>query len=211
MVMLSGRSKPPIHLPVWSVEVFARVGQPVRALRVFCPRINASIETTACNACVFIREASETAIACAPPGIAAPPDSVPEPLLFLGPDALALGVPVGAVCALHSIAVRVDVPVAYARTLLDRDRVVVVLNAADEVRGILSAARPPDGLAALADIDDCADGLPETAPLVEAIEIMVHRHVRVVFVTARDGHFVGLVTDLDVLRWAAGRRRRARA
>src|SRR6202022_638658 len=143
----------------------------------------------------------ETAVTCAPPGIPQEPEWSPDTPLFLGSDALALDTPVGAVCALHTVAVRVDVPVAHARRLLDRDAIVVVLTADDQVHGILSAAEPPEGLTALVEMEDRTRVLPESAALIEALELMMHSRVRVVAVTGDGSRFVGLVADLDLLRW----------
>ncbi|HXN32727.1 MAG TPA: CBS domain-containing protein [Polyangiaceae bacterium] len=193
----------PQELPVRSLEVFERDGRSARALRVFCPPRHASVAARTCTACPFAQTVSETTVTCAPPALPGGREAAPDNPLFLGPDALALRTPVGAVCALRSVAVRVDVPVARARRLLDRDPFVVVLTEDDRVRGVLSAAEPSDELIALDEIDGRTPALPESAPLIEAIELMLHGHVRLVSVTGENHHFLGLVADLDVLRWAA--------
>ncbi len=203
--MVPTRPERTVELPVRSLQILERDGRRVRALRVLCPRVRASIAPTACTTCPFVRGMSEIAVTCAPPGIPGGPESSSRTLLFVGPDALALHTPVGAVCAPCSVAVRVDVPIARARGLLDRHSFVVVLTSDDRVHGILSAVKPLEGLSTLAEMDDSTHALPESAPLTEAIELMVHGHVRFVFVTGDDRHFVGLVTDLDVLRWVAQR------
>jgi CBS domain protein len=204
--MAPGHSDRPVDLPVRSLLILERDGRRERALRVLCPRRHASIDTRVCTTCSFAHRVSEAAVTCAASGIPEGPESAPDRPLVLGPDALSLRTPVGAVCALHSVAVRVDMPIAHARKLLDRHAVVVVLTADDRVHGVLSAAEPPEGLTALVELESRTRELPESAPLIEAIELMVHRHVRLVSVTADDGHFVGLVADLDVLRWVARRR-----
>jgi hypothetical protein len=192
-----------VELPVRSMDVFERGGRNVRALRVFCPSRHASVHASACTACPFAHTVSDTAVSCAPPGIPGELEPVPDKPLFLGPDALALGTPVGAVCAPRSVAVRVDVPVARARMLLDREAFVVVLTHDDRVHGVLSAAAPRDELSSLGDVDSRVPVLRESAPLIEAIDLMLHGHVRLVSVTGDNQRFLGLVTDLDVLRWAA--------
>jgi predicted transcriptional regulator len=151
---------------------------------------------------------SETAVMCAPPGIFEEAEPAPDQPLFLGPDARALRTPLGAICAPHSVAVRVDMPIVQARLLLARETIVVVLTYDDEVRGILSAALPHPP-SALDELDECADAIPESAPLVEAIELMVHRHVRLVPLIGDGRRFAGLVSDLDVLRWATRQHNRS--
>jgi CBS domain-containing protein len=82
----------------------------------------------------------------------------------------------------------------------------VVLTADDRVHGIFSSAEPPEGLMALAEMEDPARVLPESAALIEALELMMLSRVRVVAVTGDGGRFVGLVADLDLLRWVARHR-----
>ncbi len=130
--------------------------------------------------------------------------------LFLGSHPFALHTPLGSVCARQSFAVRDDVPVVEARKLLDENAVVVVLTRDNRVRGVLAAAKPPRALTALWQIENSTHELPECAPLVGAFELMAHGHVRLVTVTGVDRRFVGLVADLDVLRWVARLRRSAR-
>jgi CBS-domain-containing membrane protein len=89
--------------------------------------------------------------------------------------------------------------------LLERDATVVVLAADDQVKGILSAAEPARRGASFMTVDTRGCVLPESAPLIEAIEFMVHGQRRFVSVVAQDRRFVGLVRDIDVLRWAARR------
>lgn len=192
-----------VELPVRSVDVFERDGRNVRALRVFCPSSHASVHASTCAACSFAHTISDTAVSCAPLDIPGELEPVPDKPLFLGPDALALGTPVGAVCATRSVAVRVDVPVARARALLEREALVVVLTHDDRVHGVLSAAAPLDELSSLGDADGRVPVLHESTPLIEAIDLMLHGRVRLVSAIGNDRRFLGLVTDLDVLRWAA--------
>jgi CBS domain-containing protein len=196
----SGR---PIELPVRSLEIFERDGRTVRALRVFCPSRYRSIDSSTCAVCPFVHTVSDTAVACAPPGVDADAEPAPDKPLFLGPDALALRTPAGAVCAAHSVAVRADVPMAHARSVLNHEPFVVVLTSDDRVRGVLSTAELSDELTALGEMADRTPTVPEYAPLIEAIELMLHSHVRMVPVVGEDRRFLGLVADLDVLRWAA--------
>jgi len=205
-IMAQQDSDRSVDLPVRSLEIFEGNGRSARALRVFCPTRNASTDTSDCARCPFLHSVSDTNVSCAPAGVAPTPESALDGPLFLGPDALAKRTPVGAVCAAHSVAVRVDVSVARARLLLDRNPQVVVLSANDEVRGTLSATEPADGLSSLGEL--AADGpvLRESAPLIHAIDRMVHGHMRFLAVTREDRRFVGLISDLDVLRWVARRR-----
>jgi CBS domain-containing protein len=203
--MTSEPSHPPIELPVRSLEIVERDGRRVRALRVFCPRHRASIDTGTCTACAFAHTVSDAAVTCSPPGISDEREGAAGRPLFLGADALALRTPVGAVCAPRSVAVRVDVPVDEARKLLEHDPFVVVLTPDGLVHGVLSSAEPTE-LAALWLMDGHTPELPESAPLIEAIELMLHSHVRLVPVTGTDRQFLGFVADLDVLRWAARHR-----
>jgi CBS domain len=192
-----------VEIPVRTLEIHDRSGQPTRALRVFCPRSHASIETRACASCEFAEAFDETAVVCRRGDRGNPEPPARGQSLFIGPNALALRTPLGSVCAVHSVAVRVDVPVAHARKLLDRDAVVIVLDADERVTGVMLASDPIHRLAALDDVENRTPALPESAPLVEAFELMVHSRARFVPVTGDEGRFVGVVADLDVLRWVA--------
>ena len=196
----SGR---PVELPVRSLEILERDGRTVRALRVFCPSRYRSIGSSTCAVCPFVRTLSDTAVTCAPPGADADAEPAADKPLFLGPDALALRIPVGAVCAARAVAVRADVRMAHARSVLNDEPFVVVLSRDDRVRGVLSTAELSDELPPLGEMADRTPTVPEYAPLIEAIELMLHSHVRIVPVVGEDRRFLGLVADLDVLRWAA--------
>jgi len=201
--MPRGHEGTPVELPVRSVDILERNGRTVRALRVFCPPRYRSVDSSTCAACTFVHTFSDVAVTCAPPGESAEADPAPDKPLFLGPEALALRTPVGSVCSLRSIAVREDVSPAQARGALDRYPFAVVLAPNDHVCGVLSAAEPPDLHAALSEADGRTPTLPEFAPLIEAIELMLHAHVRLVPVVDENRRFLGVVADLDVLRWAA--------
>jgi predicted transcriptional regulator len=162
---------------------------------------------------------SDVEVTCEPPAALDSSPHAPDASLFLGPDARATRTRVGAVCAPHSLAIRADVPAAQAAALLTRQNFVVVLTSDNEVCGILSAAEPPRRLALLDGADP--EGawskphetggrfrvLHESATLSEAIDLMVHNHVRLVALTSDERRFVGFVSDLDVLRWASETRR----
>ena len=211
----------PVELAVHELETLERDGRSERTLRVFCPLRHESADVRSCAGCEFARQVSDVRVACEPPVAFDPRDADREGALLLGPDAKALRTPLGAVCAPHSVAVRVDVPLAQAVALLTHEKFVVVLTSDDQVCGVLSAAEPPRQASVLDGADGAAGGtwssphgtdgpfrvLPESAPLSEAIELMVRGHVRLVAVTGESRRFVGLVTDLDILRWAADTRR----
>jgi CBS domain-containing protein len=195
------RREGPVELPVRSVDILERNGRTVR-LRVFCPSRYRSVDSSTCTVCPFVQTFSVIAVTCAPPGVSAEAGATRDKPLFLGPEALALRTPVGSVCALRSVAVRDDVSPAHARSVLDRYPFAVVLTPDDRVRGILSEAEPSDARS-LGEIDGRTPILPEYAPLIEAIELMLRGHVRLVPVVDEKRRFLGLVADLDVLRWAA--------
>jgi CBS domain-containing protein len=201
--MAPEQSKRPVELPVRSLEIVERNGQSVRALRVFCPSRYGSIDTSTCAGCPFVQALSETSVACAPPDVPGDPEGAAGKPLFLGAQALALRTPVGEVCSTRAVAVRVDVPLEQARRVLLEYPSVVVIGDDDQVRGILSAAEPSDELATLAELPQHTPTVPEYAPLIEAIELMLRGHVRLVPVVGEDRRFRGHIADLDVLRWAA--------
>jgi hypothetical protein len=145
----------PVALRVRSHETLERDGRSVRALRVFCPRHHASIDVSACTACRFASVVSETAVTCAPPGVVEEADPAPDPPLFLGPDARSLHTPVGAICAPHSVAVRVDMPIVrFVPVIGDGRRFAGLVSDIDVLRWAarqhnrseLSAARARDVL-----------------------------------------------------------------
>ena len=199
----------PVELPVRRLEIVERDGERARALHVFCPGRQSSVDATVCATCAFAHTTSETSVICTPHGPPEPVHLDRDPLLFLGPDALALRTPVGTVSALHTMAVRVDAPMAQARKLLQENAIVVVLTPENLVHGVLSSYDDSKGLRALSATGERAHLLPESAPLIEAVELMVHGHVRLVTLTGGEGRFVGVVADLDVLRWVARSRQAA--
>jgi hypothetical protein len=219
--MTHGERRRSTELPVRSLEIVERDGHRARALHVFCPRRYASTDVETCVTCAFVCTVSDSAVVCAPPGLLEVPESAPDDALVLGPDARALRTPVGALCAIRSVGVHIDALVEHGPTLLAHEAVVVVLGEDNTVYGVLFAAGLPPLLGALdaeatalpeawwkpGQMDGRPTGLPESAPLSEAIELMVHGHLRLVPVTTDERRFVGLVTDLDVLRWVAGTRR----
>jgi len=217
--MARGELPKSVALTVHDVETLERDGRSVRTGCVFCPLRHESTDVKACATCPFASAVSDAEVHCGPPVALEPRELDRDASLFLGPDARATRMHLGAVCAPRAVAVRDDVPLAQAAALLKRERYVLVLTGDDEVCGVLSAAEPP--------ADPVVDGvgpppvaaqskhlelggrfrvLPESTPLSEAIGLMVHGHVRLVAVTTDRRRFVGLVTDLDVLRWAADTR-----
>jgi aminoglycoside phosphotransferase family enzyme/predicted kinase/CBS domain-containing protein len=193
----------PRILPIRRLDIVDADGRIEQQERIFCPRRHASLDATMCSDCAFGRGESKEAVLCALPARADEIESAPETPLFLGPRAQSLRTVLGGALTSHTTAVRVDVPVAEALRVLERDGIVAVVDANGALRGVLSTAEPHDRLRALTALDNKDLGLAESAPLADAIERLVHGRARFIPVTGDCGRFEGMVADLDVLRWAA--------
>ncbi len=156
-----------------------------------------------CRECTFGRGESEGAVLCALPAGPDEAESAPDTPLFLGPCAQSLHTVLGGAFASYATAVRVDVPVAEALGILEREGIVAIVDANGALRGVLSASEPHDRLRTLTALDEEDPGLAESAPLADAIERLVHGRARFIPVTGDHRRFEGIVADLDVLRWAA--------
>jgi aminoglycoside phosphotransferase family enzyme/predicted kinase/CBS domain-containing protein len=202
LVVVPTRPGRPRVLPIHRLDIVEADGRIVQEERIFCPRRLASVDATTCRECAFGRGESEEAVLCGLPARDGEAESAPDSPLFLGPCALSLHTVLGGAFAPNATAVRVDVPVAEALRILERESVVAVIDADGALRGLLSAAAPPDRLRTLTALDEEDSGLAESASLADAIERLVHGRARFIPVTGDHRRFEGIVADLDVLRWA---------
>jgi CBS domain-containing protein len=89
---------------------------------------------------------------------------------------------------------------------------VVVVDDGDRPLGVIEpfvAASAPHGSRASALKHD-QSSIGESASLAEAVDLMVKGHARSLPVVAADGRIVGVLADLDALRWVASHPQRRR-
>ena len=111
--------------------------------------------------------------------------------LFIGAGAVAMSVCAGDLIGPRTLAVR-DRGCAPPAEAEHRTTPVVILDANDH---------PVETV-----VDQDTRGahcLRESASLHDALDLMIHHHERFVPLVNADGSLVGLLTDLDVLRWVA--------
>jgi CBS domain-containing protein len=207
------------RLPIRAREVVGVHSETRRILTVFCPFRERSMPLSVCERCEAYRESlGQEAIECAvPPGAELPLLFGDQPL-FVGPGSLASRTSVGAVMSARVLCVDADMEVALLTRIGDYESYPGILLVDDDTRlvGILSRA----------DLDSCkrrgaqaavrtrdlvhADvrAVHESSSLAEALSRMVHEHLRVLAVVDDEEFVIGLLSDLDALRWVAENARR---
>lgn len=186
-------------LPIHTLEVIGEAGASVH-LSVFCSRKRASTAVSVCRECPHFDADSSAGVTCdAPPRSADTPSSGRAGLLT-GADALTTNVCAGDLLGLRTIAVR---DAACTASLTEAE-----LHAAPAVV-VIDACGHPVQMRVRRDGFE-ARSLRESATLDEALHLMIHHHVRYVPLVDSDGALVGLLTDLDVLRWVATIKREKR-
>ena len=197
-----GDGRHAVTLPVHRREVLARGGR--RSLTtVFCPAERASVELDWCRGCPFVEGVSPEAVKCVPL-VEAPRVDIAE--RRLGDDVL-----VGQVMAERHVCALPEAPaVEIARALAaEPGRPAVLVDDGDRLVGMVDAGAPASSPAQVPAV--CL-GRPtasvrESAPLSEAVDCMVKRHTRFLPVVRDDERVVGVLADIDALRWIASRRR----
>lgn len=227
-----GPSSTPLEgLLVRTHEVIGREGARARALLVFCPSRERSVDLQTCARCPHLTSLPDAVdvpgacVRCTPPGgpaldnsIAAAPPSV---------AALAAQTTVGATMGSRVICVQPEVTVASVRDEFSRANAVFlpVVEASGRLLGVLwrndlappkireiSALRDRLGAGSITTAAEQMDPRPivlhEGSPLSDALRAMTVDRARTVAVVDADGAAMGLLSDLEVLMWFARQRRR---
>jgi hypothetical protein len=174
-------------------------GGVVTDARVFCPGEGRSVALEWCATCPAARHVDEGEVRCTPGGR---PRKTRDATVRSGEVSFA-----GEALSRRHLSVLPSVPAgrvaaairglsAPAVAVVDEQRHFVRLVSADTV--VSSSASTP--------VEDLRGGgarVAESASLADAIAQMIRTHGRFVALTDRDEKVVGVLTDLDVLRWVA--------
>jgi hypothetical protein len=196
-----GPDAPSSTLAVRRLDTLSTHGRRTQ-LDVFCPAERRSVGVEWCRGCPLVRHVGAERVECVP-GVPAraPPGAAQR---RLGDDA-----PVADAMAPHHLRVLPDVTAGAIADTLDRPPLATaVVDPGGRLLGIVATAdvaqSPPDRIAQ--DLGRRGLVVPETASVAEAVDHMVHGHVRWLAVTDDEERVVGLLTDVDALRWIAQRR-----
>jgi hypothetical protein len=189
-----------ITLPVRRHEIVAVHGRR-RVLTVFCPSQRHSVDVRECRACPRATCVSDTRVDCTPK-LEMPQRSEKR----LG-DVASVGEAMGErhVSVEPAVAARVLVealrvePVAAALLVDEGDRLIGTI---ERDRAMLAFG----GESAI-NLSRISPFVVESASLAEAVERLVTMHLRYLPVVDAHGRVVGLLSDLDALRWVVGHRR----
>jgi CBS domain-containing protein len=169
---------------------------------VFCPEQRRSVDVAACGRCSRLSRVMPEAVECLPSIRSAPSDyrvvariggdvciaeAMSHDAVCIGADALAKRV----ACALE----RAGAPVA------------LVVDGAGRLLGLVEAADAAESHRPVTarHLARRINSVSESAPLAHAVDRMVHERARALPVVDDVGNVVGILTDLDALRWVAGR------
>jgi CBS domain-containing protein len=171
---------------------------------VFCPRHRRTTSLTTCLACTRLLLATDDSIECATVRAESLAYDAFDPRL--GGD-----VCVGDVAGHATVCVLADVSAAVlARSLKEEGSAfAVVVEAPARFVGLVdleSAAFAGDGVS-VRQLARRVHPVREAAPLAFAVERMVHERARALPVVDEEGFLVALLSDIDALRWVAGRAR----
>jgi CBS domain-containing protein len=169
-----------------------------RRSTVFCPSENQSVDLAWCRGCPLAERVDGDAVRCSPD----PAANTAAPTARIGGET-----PVGAVMSARHVSALPEVPAGQVAKATGGapDVAVLVVDDGDHLLGVIEpavlAASPTDTLAAT--IGQRAPSIREDRSVAEAIECMVRGHRRFLPVVQEDGRVVGVLSDLDILRWVA--------
>jgi CBS domain-containing protein len=191
-----------VTIPTRRLETFSPVGRRSE-LNVFCPAERRSVRLTWCETCPVVRHVGGGEVRCVP----AVRDEPPSALRHIGDGAC-----VGEALAPHHLVVFRDVAAGEVAAALAETPVpaVVVVDEADHVVGIVAAAEvrasPPECSAG--ELGRAGLSVSESASLADAVAYLTRRHARFVAVLGPGERVVGVLADLDTLRWVASQAHR---
>lgn len=189
--------------PILRLEVLRADGTQQSMYRVFCKSQRRAVpigECAACLRCESIEAGPLPSVNCL---IEA---SLAEP----GPDPLGLHTPVGSVLRISAYAVTPDTSVRATLMLLRAEdrRGVPVVDDAGNVIGVVDEMRCREALGHTAGaVMSSRLALPALTPVRRAVELMAAAHLREVTVVDDDGAPLGVLRDVDGLRWLTDARK----
>lgn len=165
---------------------------------VFCPGKRRSLRIADCAACQHVHQIAERTIECSPPESPLAELLAEDPRL--GGDASA-GEAMGTV----TVCARVETPAGVVARALAQERLLAAI-VEDEWGRFAGIVERPD--VETSRPNECLHGMVrivtpvhEATPLASVIARMVHDRARALPVVDDDGRPVGLLSDLDALRW----------
>lgn len=169
---------------------------------VFCPGQCRSMGLELCKVCPRLTAVTDEAIMCTPP----PGAAVPSEELGQGP--VGIDACVGDAMGYAALLVDAAVPAANLSEPPETPgpSVAVVVDKEARSLGLIDFADAPE--LEEGSVEELARQVPpvrEAAPLAHAIDRMVHERARALPVVNDEGQVVGVLTDLDALRWVARR------
>ncbi|HEX8792420.1 MAG TPA: CBS domain-containing protein [Polyangiaceae bacterium] len=171
--------------------VLAHGGRRV-ALSVFCPRHLQSTHLDVCRRCPRAVRIDDTSVTC-----------LPEV------DPVRAESSVGSAMGEASLAIEAGLPVAELARLVKSAgwMAVVVLDADHRALGLIDreAVTGADPSVAAESLVRPVEPVLESSPVISVVHRMVHERARALPVMDAGRSAVGLVTDLDALRWVAVR------
>ena len=168
----------------------------------FCPNESRSVGLDRCRTCLWASHVDDERVDCFP---GEPPGEHSR-----GSERSGADVPVGSVLGATHVAVRSEVTIRELRRLLAEEpaNTVLVVDDEDHLIGTIdtsSLEQCPGGVPAILPMR-AKHSILETATVADAVERLVRTHSRSVAVVDADGHAVGVLTDIDLLRWFARHR-----
>jgi CBS domain-containing protein len=172
---------------------------------VFCPARQCSRRLDECRRCVHLLRLEDAVVECAPGSVEGARRGFPDP--GLGGD-----VCVGEAMSGYAVSLAGSAPLAAVVEALRRAppavATAVVVNEDDRVIGVIEL---PDAMRAADEVRANALAHPvapmrESATLAAAVARMTKERRRMLPIVDDAGRAVGLVSDLDALRWVARRR-----
>jgi CBS domain-containing protein len=166
---------------------------------VFCPGQRRSIAVDVCATCEHVLRSTALQVECSPPDAPVPPRR------FAGALRLDSHAFAGEAMGSSAICAYVDTPAGLVLDALTREQLhaAVVVDDSARCRGVVHRSdvegAPP--LASLHRLVRAVTPIHEAAVLGPAIARMVHDRARALPVVDDEGRPVGLLMDLDALRW----------
>jgi CBS domain-containing protein len=192
-----------MRLPIRLQERLDAHGEVRVVRRVFCPAGRCSRRTEECQRCVSFVRLEDSAVECVPGLVEGAPDVFPDP--GLGGD-----ICVGEAMGGYAVLLVPRAPLGAAVEALGRAPVAsptgIVVDDADRVLGVIErpdARRVVEAVAG--ELALPVAPIRESATLAAAVARMTKERRRALPVVDDAGRVVGLVTDIDALRWVARR------
>jgi CBS domain-containing protein len=192
----------PMALTVHRLDVLSPGGQR-RQVTVYCPAERRSVDLEWCRGCPLVGRIERDLVQCAPD---LDMRGRGHTCGRLGDDAS-----VGEVMGASQIGVSPDVPAGELANALANAPGMAALVVDDSQR-LLGLVEPNEAASSpiqqrSVELGHMGPTVAESASLADAVAFMAKAHLRFLPVIRDDGRAVGVLTDLDAMRWVAAKRR----